>query len=60
MILSDLCIYCMAALMAACRYEVVVKLVAGKMIHCILFTETNKGKLVGSFYGGKKYKFMGN
>ena len=58
MILSDLCIYCMAALMAACRYKVIVKVVAGKMIYCILFT--NKGELVGSFYGGKKYKLMGN
>ena len=60
MILSDWCIYCMAALMAACKYKVMVKVEAGKMIYCISFTETNKGKLVGGCYDGKKYKFMGN
>ena len=60
MILSDLCIYCMAAFMVACTYRVIVKVAAGKIIYCILFTETIKGELVGSFYGGKKYKLMGN
>ena len=30
MILSDLCIYCMVALMVAYRYAVMVKVVAGK------------------------------
>ena len=52
MILSDLCIYCMAAFMVVCGYKFIVKVVAGKIIYCILFTEANKAELVGGFYGG--------
>ena len=54
MISNDSCIQCLAALVAACGYKVIVKVVARKMIYCIFSTKKNKGELVGSFYGGRK------
>ena len=53
-------IQCLAALVVACVYKVIVKVVAGEIfIYCIFPTKIHEGELVGGFYGGKKVEVNG-
>ena len=60
MFLDDSCIQCLATLVAACGYKVIVKVAAGKIfIYCILSTKYIRENELVAFMAARKYKLMG-